>query len=207
MRYAQIRPMDVANGPGLRVSVFVTGCHHACPFCFNARYQDPTYGEVWTDQETQQLIECLKHPMISGLTLLGGEPMDCLEWIDILGEVEKVIEPLNLWIYSGYTYEELLEDPMRLALLKKADALVDGPYVHVLRDLRLRFRGSANQRILDVQSSLKQGQPIWLEGYQPEAWQPVPPNWRACQASDAGCALTRALGDASGVATEAKTTN
>lgn len=162
VRYAQLRKYDVANGDGIRVSLFVSGCTHACPGCFNALYQDFSYGEVWTADCTRRLISYLQDPMVSGLTLLGGEPMQNLELTQILREVKgEVRKPI--WIYSGYRYEEILAAEGRLALLKECDVLVDGLFVAALRDLKLRFRGSSNQRIIDIRRSLDSGEICLLE--------------------------------------------
>lgn len=163
MRYAQIRPLEVANGEGIRVSLFVTGCTHRCPECFNEAYQDFNFGQEWTEETTAELIRYLKRPEISGLTLLGGEPMQNLELTEILREIKNQVQK-SIWIYSGYTYEQILSNPARLALLSECDVLVDGLFVAALKDLRLRFRGSSNQRIIDIQSSLASGEVrIYLE--------------------------------------------
>ncbi len=163
MRYAQIRPLDVANGEGIRVSLFVTGCTHRCPECFNEAYQDFNFGQEWTEETTAELIRYLKRPEISGLTLLGGEPMQNLELTEILREIKNQVQK-SIWIYSGYTFEQIVSNPERLALLRECDVLVDGLFVAALKDLRLRFRGSSNQRIIDISSSLASGEVrIYLE--------------------------------------------
>lgn len=159
-RCAQIRTLDVANGEGIRVSVFVTGCSHGCKGCFNAAYQDPAYGDRWTDAQTEALIAALARPQIAGLTLLGGEPMENLWLVPVLEAVREQVDT-NIWIYSGYTFEEILRDPAKRALLALTDVLVDGPFVEAAKDLRLAFRGSANQRILDVKESLKTKSPVF----------------------------------------------
>ena len=163
MRYAQIRPLDVANGEGIRVSLFVTGFTHRCPECFNEAYQDFNFGQEWTEETTAELIRYLKRPEISGLTLLGGEPMQNLELTEILREIKNQVQK-SIWIYSGYTFEQIVSNPERLALLRECDVLVDGLFVAALKDLRLRFRGSSNQRIIDISSSLASGEVrIYLE--------------------------------------------
>ncbi|MDO5734110.1 MAG: anaerobic ribonucleoside-triphosphate reductase activating protein [Eubacteriales bacterium] len=159
MRYAQIRPYDVANGEGIRVSIFVTGCTHRCPECFNEAYQDFNFGQEWTDETTQEVISYLERPEISGLTLLGGEPMQNLYLAEILRKLRARVDK-SVWIYSGYTYEQIIEHPGRRALLEECDVLVDGLFVLALRDLKLRFRGSSNQRIIDIKESLRAGEPV-----------------------------------------------
>lgn len=159
MRYAQIRPFDVANGEGIRVSVFVTGCTHKCPNCFNGLYQDPNYGDPWTEETTKLLTSYLKNPVVTGLTLLGGEPMQNTELTEVLREVKKEVRK-PIWVYSGYTYEQILTDERRRGLLEECDVLVDGLFIDALKDLKLRFRGSSNQRIIDIRKSLEAGKPV-----------------------------------------------
>lgn len=154
MRYAQLRKYDVANGPGIRVSLFVSGCTLNCKNCFNKAYQNFSFGEELDEETVQRLIEYLSNPSIKGLTLLGGEPMDnAVELLDIVTRIKQQSEK-EIWIYSGYTFEEIVQCENRLALLKQCNVLVDGRFVEELKDLRLRFRGSRNQRIIDIQSSL-----------------------------------------------------
>ena len=160
--YAQIRPLDVANGPGIRVSVFVTGCSRKCKNCFNELYQDPSYGEPWTEETTETLIKYLSRPEVAGLTLLGGEPMENTWLRKVLEDVKREI-PTSVWIYSGDTFEEILADPEKTELLKACDVLVDGPFVEAKKNLKLAFRGSENQRILDIPKSLKANKAILKE--------------------------------------------
>lgn len=162
MNYGQIRKYDVANGEGIRTSIFVTGCNHHCKGCFNEEYQDFDFGDKWTDKETREVIEDLKLPEVSGLTLIGGEPMEHPK------ELKKIVEKIKsevdktIWIYSGFTYEKILEDEEKLALLKECDILVDGLFIEKELDLSLRFRGSRNQRVIDIQKSLANGEvTIW----------------------------------------------
>ena len=163
MRYGQIRQYDVANGPGIRTTFFVTGCTHKCPECFNQEYQDFSYGDLWTDKETQKVIDYLNEDVVQGLTILGGEPFqNTKDLIDIVGKIRKNTEK-SIWIYSGYTFEEILEDSSKLELLKLADVLVDGLFKIELKDLRLRFKGSSNQRIIKVPESLENGSIVLWE--------------------------------------------
>lgn len=162
MRYAQIRKYDVANGDGIRSTIFVTGCTHNCHNCFNKEYQDFNFGDKWTDKETRTVIEYLKDSAVKGLTLLGGEPMQNLELTQVLRDIKKEVDK-NIWIYSGYTFEQIISDPRRLELLKECDVLVDGLFVEELKDLKLKFRGSSNQRIIDVEKSLNKNQVVLYE--------------------------------------------
>lgn len=164
MRYAQIRKYDVANGEGIRTSIFVTGCTHKCPFCFNESYQDFSFGEIWTKVQTELVIKYLKDDAVSGLTLLGGEPMQNTWLTEVIREIKKEINK-SIWVYSGYTYEQIIEDGKRKELLLECDVLVDGLYINELRDLKLKFRGSSNQRIIDIQKSIKENRAILIEKY------------------------------------------
>ena len=162
MNYGQIRKYDVANGEGIRTSIFVTGCNHHCKGCFNEEYQDFDFGEKWTDKETREVIEDLKLQEVSGLTLIGGEPMEHpKELREIIKKIKREVDK-SIWVYSGFTYEKILEDEEKLALLKECDILVDGLFIEKELDLSLRFRGSRNQRVIDIQKSLANGEvTIW----------------------------------------------
>lgn len=167
MRYGQIRKLDVANGLGIRVSLFVTGCRFNCPGCFNLAYQDFNYGNVFGEQEIDLILKYLSHPSISGLTILGGEPFQNeIELYEIVKIFREYIDKCNsnktqnqtfknIWIYSGYTFEQLLKDDNKLRLLSLCDVLVDGLFEIENLDLNLRFKGSSNQRIIDVKKSLE----------------------------------------------------
>lgn len=158
MRYAQIREFDVANGPGVRTTIFVTGCTLGCKNCFNKEYQDFNYGDIWTENQTNQILEYLKYDIIEGLTILGGEPFDNTEdLIKIVSDIKKGTEK-NIWIFSGYVFEKLIKNEKNTELLKLCDVLVDGPFVEKLKNLRLKFRGSENQRIIDLKETFKENQ-------------------------------------------------
>lgn len=159
--FAQIRKYDVANGFGIRVSIFVTGCTHKCPGCFNELYQDPNYGQPWTQEQTDLVIEYMNDPAVKGLTLLGGEPFQNTWLVEVLRKVKKVTNK-EIWAYSGYIYDKLIEDPKRLEMLKECDVLIDGPFIMEKKDLRLKFRGSSNQRVIDVKKTLESGMVVEL---------------------------------------------
>ena len=165
MRYGQIRQYDIANGPGIRTSIFVTGCSLKCKNCFNKDYQDPNYGNLWTEENTLQIVNYLKKDEISGLTILGGEPFE--NAVDLIEIIRKIKEQIDkpIWIYSGYIYEILIKDPIHKKLLEEVDVLVDGPFIDSLKDLTLKFKGSSNQRIIDVNASLANNSIILLNGY------------------------------------------
>lgn len=166
MRYGQIRKYDIANGPGIRTSFFVTGCHLNCKNCFNVDYQDPNFGNIWTDETTKLVISYLSDQNISGLTILGGEPFENTK--DLTAIVKSIRDKINkdIWLYSGHTYENLLKDKENKELLGLIDVLVDGPFIEEKKDLTLAFRGSSNQRIIDVRNSLKENEIILLNGYE-----------------------------------------
>lgn len=155
MNFAQIRKYDVANGPGIRTTIFVTGCTHKCPNCFNEEYQDFNFGNPWTRKETDEVIEDLKLDEVKGLTVLGGEPFQNeVDLLQVIRDIKKEVQK-EIWIFSGYTYEEILKDEDKKKLLEECDILVDGRFVEALKDLSLRFRGSSNQRIIDIKKSLE----------------------------------------------------
>lgn len=166
MNYAEIKSCDIANGLGVRVSLFVSGCTHHCKNCFNEMTWDFNYGEVFDESVEAKIIDALKPDHISGLTLLGGEPMEPSNQRALLPLVKKVkaLYPnKDIWMYSGYIFDqELLQDSRARCevtdeLLSYIDVLVDGRFVEALKDISLKFRGSSNQRIIDVPASLKSG--------------------------------------------------
>ena len=165
MNYANIKHPAVANGPGIRVSLFVSGCTHHCKGCFNAEAWSFTYGEPFTQQTVEEILLALQPAYIQGLSLLGGEPFEPENQpavLDLVRQVRAAYPEKDIWAYSGYTLEQL--QTLAPELLAQITVLVDGPFVESQKDLRLAFRGSANQRILDVPASLKRGEPVfWKE--------------------------------------------
>lgn len=154
MNYAKIKPVDIANGLGVRVSLFVSGCSHHCKGCFNAELWNYEAGEEFTLDTVQEIIElyCNK-PYITGLSLLGGEPLDArnLKGVTTLAAIFKKKFPnKDIWCYTGYRFE----DVAHFQIMKYLDVVVDGQFVEVLKSPKLRFRGSSNQRIIDVKKSL-----------------------------------------------------
>jgi len=167
MNYAQIRKYDTANGPGIRTSLFVSGCTHNCPGCFNASYMKFNYGNSWTQAVEDEFITHLHEPHIKGVTILGGEPMDQIH-DDVLANLLqriKVETGKNIWLYSGYTFEQITANAKRREILEQCDALVDGLFVAELKNLKLKFKGSSNQRIIDVQKSLASSEVVLLAGF------------------------------------------
>ncbi len=163
MNFAQIRKYDVANGPGIRTTIFVTGCTHKCHNCFNEEYQDFDFGDPWTQKETDEVIKDLKLDEVKGLTILGGEPFQNeVDLLEVLRDIKKEVQK-DIWIFSGYTYEEILKDQDKKKLLEECDVLVDGRFVEALKDLNLRFRGSSNQRIIDIKNSLESNEVVLFD--------------------------------------------
>ena len=170
MNYADIKRVDVANGPGVRVSLFVSGCTHHCEGCFNPETWDFGFGKSFGQEQIDELLELMDKSYIRGLSLLGGEPFEPQNQEAVLDLVRQMKERLpgkDLWCYSGYLYERLASGQVgdhAPELLGELDVLVDGPFVLAQKDLSLRFRGSRNQRIIDVQKSLAAGEVLlWDE--------------------------------------------
>lgn len=167
MNYCNVKPWDIADGIGVRVSLFVSGCTHRCRGCFQPETWDFDFGEPFTREVEDHLMECLSHEYIDGLTLLGGEPFEPANQRGLLPFLRRLRSELSektIWSYSGYTWEELTgqtESRCRCEvtdeMLSMLDILVDGEFVETLRDITLRFRGSRNQRIIEVPGSLKTG--------------------------------------------------
>lgn len=170
MNYADIKRVDVANGPGVRVSLFVSGCPHHCTGCFNPETWDFTFGAEFGEQQEQEILRSLQPTHIQGLSVLGGEPFAPENQQTVLNLVRKVRRELpekDIWCYTGYLFEKLREgmvgDYAQL-LLNELDVLVDGPFVLERKNLALKFRGSDNQRIIHVKDSLAAGQIcLWKE--------------------------------------------
>ena len=163
MKYADIHFPDVANGPGIRVSLFVSGCTHGCPECFNQEAWDFNYGRDFTEDTIQEILQMCEDPA-DGLTLLGGEPLHPKnqQAVYALAKAYKAHFPhKTLWCFTGYTLEEVLDTgfgtPVKMDLLKLIDVLVDGRFQKELKDIRLKFRGSANQRLIDLPATLGKG--------------------------------------------------
>ena len=161
MNYATIKKTDVANGPGVRVSLFVSGCTHHCKGCFNSEAWDFHYGQAYTEETEQEILQALVPDYIRGLSLLGGEPMEPENRGAVLSLVKKVREQYpqkTIWCYTGDTLDALMPGGAHRTdvtdrLLACIDILVDGPFVQDLHDISLRFRGSSNQRIIDMNAT------------------------------------------------------
>ena len=164
MNYGTIKNCDIANGTGVRVSLFVSGCTHHCKDCFNPETWNFNYGTPYTKDTENYIIELLKPDYIKGLTLLGGEPMEesnQAELVNLLRRVKSELPQKNIWCYSGYTFDTDLIQGGKAhfqytdEILSYIDVLVDGEFKTDLKNLNLKFRGSSNQRVIDVKESLK----------------------------------------------------
>jgi anaerobic ribonucleoside-triphosphate reductase activating protein len=175
MHYATIKNCDIANGPGVRISLFVSGCTHRCKGCFNEVAWDFEYGEPFTQETVDYILKLLAPGYVKGLTLLGGEPFEPQNQpalVDLLRQVKAKYPEKSIWAFSGYLFDRdmlsgKLGDPAVLnEFLSYLDVLVDGPFVESKKDLTLRFRGSSNQRLIDVPASLASGTVVLWQDWQ-----------------------------------------
>ena len=176
MNYANIKNLDIANGEGIRVSLFVSGCTHHCKNCFNPETWDFDYGKPFTEETEDEILKMLEPNHIAGITLLGGEPFDPRNQPALLNLVKRIKQKFgnnkNIWSFTGYIYDKDLIKGGRAyceatdELLAHLDVLIDGPFVESLKNLMLKFRGSSNQRIINVPASLEKGEIILWEDWQ-----------------------------------------
>lgn len=172
MNYSEIKNCDIANGPGVRVTLFVSGCTHRCEGCFNEMTWDFEYGRPFTQETIAQLSEDLAPDYIAGLTLLGGEPLEYANWqalLPLLRTVKARYPQKDIWCYTGYLFDrDILEDfcgrwAEMNEFLSYLDVIVDGEFILAQKDISLRFKGSKNQRIIAVQESLRTGRIVLWE--------------------------------------------
>ena len=153
--YAKIYRADIANGQGFRVSLFVSGCARNCPGCFNKEAQDPSFGKLFDDKAKQKLFKELEHEWCRGISFLGGEPLSKLSdnrkvIIELAKEIREKFPDKTIFLWSGYLFEEILEDKSMKGILDYIDVLIDGPFIEEKKDRTLKWRGSSNQHIIDV---------------------------------------------------------
>ncbi len=169
MNFASIKIMDVANGPGVRISLFVSGCRHYCKGCFNSEAWDFNYGEPFSQKEIDYIIDYAKGPHIAGLSLLGGEPLEPENQkglLPLLRRFKTECPDKSIWCYTGFEFDkDIMENMLKTnedtrELISYIDVIVDGKYVEELKDLSIRFRGSSNQRIIMVQESIEKNEII-----------------------------------------------
>jgi len=168
MHYGNIKKLDIANGAGVRVTLFVSGCRNRCEHCFQPETWNFDYGELFTDETVGAILEALKPSYVEGLTLLGGEPFEPenqRELVGLLRRVRREYPDKNIWSYSGYTLEKIMGEghphcEVTDEMLSMIDVLVDGRFVEALKDISLRFRGSSNQRIIDLKKTFAAGEVV-----------------------------------------------
>lgn len=173
MHYAEIKNVDIANGPGVRISLFVSGCPHHCKGCFNEITWDFTYGKPYTQDTINHILDLLKPNYIKGITFLGGEPMAPVNQGEVLNTMRQIKEHYpdkDIWLYTGYLFDtDIMEKmvdtlPHTKEILSYIDVLVDGPFIEEQKNLNLQFKGSENQRIIDMKKTLAEGNIIlWNE--------------------------------------------
>ena len=171
--YGNIKKTDIADGPGVRVSLFVSGCRNRCKECFQPETWAFDYGRPFTEETEKEILSALSPEFISGLTVLGGEPLEPENQqtlLPFLKKVKKQFPDKTVWLYSGFTFEELFSDSCRACtpeikeILTFSDVLVDGRFMHDKKNLRLKFRGSSNQRLIDLKTTLEKGKVTLWEG-------------------------------------------
>lgn len=179
MNYAQIRSMDISNGEGIGVSLFVQGCDFHCKNCFNSETWEFSKGQEWNDKTKNQFLKLIETPFIQRVSILGGEPLhpkNVQNVLKIVDEIRVSYPTKNIWLYTGYTWEQIMHPvitdinseqlkmlQMRKELVSKCDVLIDGRYIDELRDGSLHWKGSSNQRVINVQDTLKQKQIVLWE--------------------------------------------
>ena len=179
MNYAQVRSMDISNGEGIGVSLFVQGCDFHCKNCFNSETWEFSKGQEWNEKTKNQFLKLVEKPFIQRVSILGGEPLhpkNVQNVLKIVDEIRVSYPTKNIWLYTGYTWEQIMHPiisdinskqlkilQIRKELVSKCDVLIDGRYVDELRDVSLHWRGSSNQRVINVQETLKQKQIVLWE--------------------------------------------
>lgn len=156
MKYSQIRSLDIANGPGCRVSIFVSGCEHRCKGCFNPDTWNFDFGKEFTEDTLRSILELSKPDHISGLSILGGEPLhprNIAEVCRLARRFKEAYPEKDIWLWTGYLLEDVFEDLVD----SEIDVVVDGKFVEELKDLRLKYRGSSNQRVIDLKETICTG--------------------------------------------------
>ena len=164
MNYTKMMKYDTSNWDGITATIFFSGCKFHCPGCFNQEAWDFNHGQPFDKKAEDLFISYAKNPHVTGVCLLGGEvfQQDLDRILDLVIRIKREVrKPIHVW--SGYTYEELMADEKKMVILCHIDTLVDGPFIFKQKDLRLKHRGSSNQRVIDVQASMKSGQIVLIE--------------------------------------------
>ena len=155
--------MDIVNGEGVGVALFVQGCHFHCKSCFNSSTWDFSGGKEWTKDKKDEFLTLAKNPHRKRISILGGEPLaeeNLADVLDLVNEIRLSFPEKTIWLYSGFTWKEALNNDLRCKIIKQCDVMVDGRFIDELKDLSLAYRGSTNQRVINVQESLRQNKVI-----------------------------------------------
>lgn len=166
MNYHDINKCDILNGNGIRVSLWVAGCEHRCPYCQNPQTWDASGGILFDESAKSKLFDALRKDYISGITITGGDPLHTNNLEDILNLVNKIhllFPQKTIWLYTGYTWEELMVDSKRKEIVSMCDVIVDGRYIDEKCDITLKWRGSSNQRVINVKQSISEGKIVLYE--------------------------------------------
>lgn len=165
MNYSKIRKFDVSNGPGIRTTLFVSGCTNNCEGCFNKDLQDFNYGDKWTKETEEEFIGYVKNPNVKGVNILGGEPMEQIQDKDLFNLLKRIKEETkkSIWLWSGYLYEDIIKNEDRLSILSLVDVLIDGRFEIDKRNISLKYRGSSNQRVIDVLKSFEKKEVVEIQ--------------------------------------------
>ena len=167
IRYASIRSMDISNGEGIGVALFVQGCHFRCKNCFNSETWDFNGGKEWTTETKDKFLKLASRPYIKRISILGGEPLaeeNLDDVLDLVNRIRLSNPQKSIWVYTGYTWEDIINEDyyleahgiLRKAIIDQCDVLIDGKYIDSQQDMTLKWRGSSNQRCIDIQKTLKQ---------------------------------------------------
>ena len=165
-RFLGYSKFDTANGPGVRVSIFFSGCSFRCKGCWSATAQNPRMGEEFTESTVDMVLSDCDHPSVAGLSVLGGEPFENMEAVESLLKAfrDRFGDTKTVWMWTGFYWDEIMQDPAKTRLLQYIDVLVDGRFEISQRDTKLRFRGSSNQSVIDVRKSIKADEIVWWNG-------------------------------------------
>ena len=160
MNFSALKKADIANGPGFRITLWCSGCLRKCPGCFNPEAQDPNFGKPFTKEIKNKIFRELESPQCSGLSLMGGEPLSkCSDnrkqIIQLCKECKERFPDKDIWVWSGYTFEEIAGDKAMCGILNYVDVIVDGPFIESKKDLSCPWRGSSNQRVIDVKKTIE----------------------------------------------------
>lgn len=161
MRYASIRSMDISNGSGIGVAAFVQGCHMHCTGCFNQETWDFNGGKEWTEEVENKFLEIANKSYITRVSILGGEPLaveNCKDVYNLCKRIKQEFPNKKIWVYTGYTYENLSDEQLKSVYI--SDVLVDGSYVESQKDMTLHYKGSKNQRVINIPETLKQNKVV-----------------------------------------------